>query len=505
MNVNFKRHSVDLSLSNRDINIGVELNRNVDLHLNCKEIDVSMKLTKDIGANLSIESIAAPEQIKELTGPLPLSFRTISDNPLIDWRITGAAGGVGKIGINYLKQVERSMPDGTYGLRVYTTPSWITTRTGTVNSGQATAIGFNFHKSDNSNILPSDVGKMYIMAGEGDPKTEGVELDVFQGGVKPNGDYNRDYWITRYGDDGSGTTVLYADADTGYIPIRCGTAVFALQPNTSYSFKRVGGASDVEIQYTTAKGRADLNISWSNISGLNSIPGDTLPQKSIEQWTTVSGYNRYWYTSTSSVILDSRPATFEHCAYYADLKAGSSYKVIAEYYGDNQWQSTRILDDQTPYMALVSEDNVQILSKTSIFRGSTKFQHEEYGFSLGVDTRVGLYFKAIPKYNTIGFVRFMIVDSSVNAEPFTVRDGSDTISGETCWEPYHVTLPLTIQNGEQSATVTIDLGTDLLGADDVIDFAASQTTIPTFAGGVNTITVDSDIQPSEMYIKYKKY
>lgn len=504
MIVDFKEQSVDLSLSIRDINVSAGLKNDVDLNLDCKVINVNMALSSDISTSLSIESIAEPEQIKELTSSLPLSFRTTTEAELLDWSIRGAAGGVGKTDGNYLKQVECSMPDGTYGLRVYTTPSWITTRTGTVNSGQATAIGFNFHKSDNSNILPSDVGKMYIMAGEGDPETDGVELDVFQGGVKPNGDYNRDYWITRYGDDGSGTTVLYADADTGYIPIRCGTAVFALQPNTSYSFKRVGGASDVEIQYTTAKGRADLNISWSNISGLNSIPGDTLPQKSIEQWTTVSGYNRYWYTSTLSVILDSRPATFEHCAYYADLKAGSSYKVIAEYYGDNQWQSTRILDDQTPYMALVSEDNVQILSKTSIFRGSTKFQHEEYGFSLGVDTRVGLYFKAIPKYNTIGFVRFMIVDSSVNAEPFTVRDGSDTISGETCWKPFHVTLPLTVQCGDQFAMVTIDLGTDLLYASDSIDYATSQTAIPTFAG-VNTIAIDSNVAPTQMYIKYKKY
>ncbi len=477
--------------------------QSIDLNLNCKEINIGMKLTKDIGTSLSVDSIAAPEQIKELTSPLPLLFRTTTDAVLLDWSIRGAAGGVGKIGVNYLKQVEHTMSDGTYGKRVYQTQSWITTRTGTFNSGQATAIGFNFHRSDNSTIVPADVGKMYIMIGDGDPETEGIELDIFQGGVKPNGDYDLNYWITRFGDDGSGNNVLYANNDISYIPIRCGTAVFRLKPDTDYSFARVGGDTDIEIQYTTAKDRADLSISWSNLPGLNSIPGNNAPQKTTEQWTSVSGYNRYWNSSTSYAILDSRPATFEYCSYFADLKAGS-YKIIAEYYGDNQWQSTRILDDQTPYMALVSEDNVQILSKTSIFRGSTKFQHEEYGFSLGVDTRVGLYFKAIPKYNTIGFVRFMIVDSSVNAEPFTVRDGSDTISGETCWKPYHVTLPLSIKCGERTATVTIDLGTDLLYANDSIDYATSQTAIPTFAG-VNTITVDSNIPPSAVYIKYKKY
>ena len=64
MIVDFKEQSVDLSLSNRDININAGLRNNVNLNLDCKEININMKLNRGIGTNISIESIAAPEQIK---------------------------------------------------------------------------------------------------------------------------------------------------------------------------------------------------------------------------------------------------------------------------------------------------------------------------------------------------------------------------------------------------------------------------------------------------------
>ena len=160
--------------------------------------------------------------------------------------------------------------------------------------------------------------------------------------------------------------------------------------------------------------------------------------------------------------------------------------------------------DNTPYMALVSEHNTQIIPKQMIFQGDSIFHHEEYDFVLTSDTKVGLFFKSIQKWNAVGLVRFMIVDYDVRAEPFVSRDSNGVITGDTTWKPYHVTLPLSIKCGERTATVTIDLGTDLLYASDSIDYATSQTTIPTFVG-VNTITVDSDIQPSEGHIKYRKF
>lgn len=479
--------------------------KSVDLNLSCKEINVNMKLNKGIGTSISIESIAEPEQIKELTGSLPLSFRTTIDEPLIDWRIKGAVGGVGKLGKNYLKQTERTMPDGIYGKRVYTTTSWSSARTGTFNSGQATALGFNFHKVGNVNLTPTNVGKMYIVEGNANPVTEGVELDVFQGGISAKGDAEGIYWNLRYGDDGSGNDVIYSTGDSNYIAIRCGTAVFRLKPNTNYSFARVGGDNDVEIQYITGKDSADLDISWKLISSLNSIPSDTAPNKNTEQWTTVSGYNLFWMNTVNWYqYLDSRPATYEYCAYYADLKAGH-YKVVAECYGSaSDWGVSHIYDDQTPYMALISEDNTQIIAKRSIFQGTGKWHHEEYEFTITSDTKVGLYFKAINKPDKYNVVRFGIFDYDTPNVQFTVRDGQGTLSGVSCWEPYHYEIPLTIRSGENSTTIVIDIGTSPLGENDTVDFTGTHITVPTYFGK-NIITVGTDIQPSEMYIKYKKY
>mgnify|MGYP007092152194 CR=1 FL=1 len=440
-------------------------------------------------------------KVRELTGTSPLSFVSNGDD-LLDWRIRGASGGVGKIGINYLKQTERTMPDGTYGKRVYQTNSWISSRYGTFNSGQATTIGFNFHKSDNGTITPSDVGKIYIAEGDADPETEGDELDIFQGGVTAKGDYDLQYWVFRYGDDGSGETVIYNNADTSYIPIRCGTAIYKLKPDTNYSFVRVGGDSDIEIQYTTAKDSADLRINWELVQRLNSIPGNSPPDKNIEQWTVVSGYNHYSTSFAGADSLDSRPAIYDFCAYYADLKAGH-YKVVCECYKcTSNWGKSHIYGDQTPYMVLINEDNIQIIPKTQIFQGNEKWYHEEYEFTLTTDTKVGLYFKAINKYGYNNVVRFGIFDYDTPTEEFTVRDGQGTLSGVTCWQPFRVTLPLIIQWGEQSQNVEIDLGTSLLGENDVIGYSDTGTHIPTYSG-MNTIYVNTENKPSEMYIKYK--
>lgn len=439
---------------------------------------------------------------REKTGKLPMVIYS-DGTSLLDWSIRGAVGGVGRLGKNYLKQIERTMPDGTYGKRVYTTASWSSARTGTFNSGQVTAIGFNFHKSDNSNLTPLNVGKMFIMEGaSGDPETEGVELDIFQGGVTAKGDYDLQYWVLRYGDDGSGDNVIYENNDTNYIPIRCGTAVFRLKPDTDYSFARVGGDNDIEIQYTTAKNSADLRIDWAKISGLNSIPGNLAPEKSVEQWTVVNGYNYYNTSFSGSDALDSRPATFDYCAYYADLKAGH-YKVVCECYGTKDtWKSSHIYNDITPYIALISENNAQIIPKTRIFQGAGKWHHEEYDFTLTADTKVGLYFKAVKIYGTVGAVRFGIFDYDTPNVQFTVQDGQGTLSGVTCWEPYHYEIPLTVRSGNNSTTVTIDAGTFPLSENDTIDFATAHVTVPTYSGK-NIITADTETQPSEMYVKYK--
>ena len=441
--------------------------------------------------------------MSEISGALPITFNSTGDD-LTAWSLTSASERLGiRVGKNYLKQTERTMPDGTYGKRVYTTTSWSSARTGTFNSGQATAIGFNFCKVDNGSVTPANVGKMYIVEGSADPETDGVEIDVFQGGVTSKGDSNdpSTYWVLRFGDDGSGNNVIYSNSDTNYIPIRCGTAIYRLKPNTDYNFERVGGDSDVKIQYVTAKESADLDISWKLISSLNSIPSDTVPNKNTEQWTLVTGYNRFWMNTTSWYqYIDSRPATYEYCAYYADLKAGH-YKVVAECYGSaSDWGVSHIYNDQTPYMALISEDNTQIIAKRSIFQGSGKWHHEEYEFTITSDTKVGLYFKAINKPDKYNVVRFGIFDYDTPNVQFTVHDGNGTLSGVSCWEPYKVELPITVQSSSgDTTTVNVDLCADYIYPGRTVTSSMSPTVIPTYYGR-NVITCD--LGSPVMYAQY---
>ena len=452
-----------------------------------------------------VDSIAPPNPIHELTDVLPLEFKSVGES-LIDWRITGAAGGVGKLGRNYLRQVESSMPDGTYGKQVNAVYSDSTARTGTFNSGTATNISFRFNAND-SPITPADIGKIVLSDGENE-----TELEIFSGHIGSLWiDEDGGYPLTvQCGDDGTGRIVVYASGDLPALGKWCYTKKVDIMPNTDYTFERIGGIENVKIQYITSKEVGHVNTAWS--APLKSIPGNQTPDKNVEQWTTMSSSRRYWETSTVYQPIDSRPALYNYCSYFADLPAGS-YKVIAEGYGNN-WGYTYMRNpdmsrDQTPYMALIAENDDVIIPRTMIFQDtSLQFHHEEYEFTISAPTKVGLYFKAInlARYDYGNCTRFMIVDYDVVAEPFDVDYDAEMnrLRGVTCWEPYRVTLPLTISNGSQSTTVTLDLGTDFLGADETIDFTSTHMSIPTYSG-INVISVDSGIQPSEMYIKYRKF
>lgn len=445
--------------------------------------------------------------IRELTGVPPLEFKTVSEE-LIDWRITGAAGGVGKLGKNYLRQVESSMPDGTYGKQVAAVLSNSTARTGTFNSGTATNIGFRFNAND-ANIAPSDIGKIVLSDGENE-----TELEIFSGHLRSLWiDEDGGYPLTvQCGDDGTGRIVVYESGDLSALGKWCYTKKVDITPDTDYTFERIGGIENVKIQYYTSKEVGSVNTLWSQPENLKSIPGNQTPNRNIEQWTTMNSSRRYWESSTVCTYLDSRPATYEFCSYYADLQPGR-YKVIAEGYGKN-WgytymRNTDMSRDQTPYMALIAENDDVIIPRTMIFQDtSLQFHHEEYEFTISVPTKVGLYFKAInlARYDYGNCTRFMIVDYDVQAEPFTVDiSGGGTLSGETCWEPYRYTLPVIVSNYNYSQfrKVEFDLGTSPLGANDTIDFATTHIPIPTFIGK-NKITVDTEITP-EIYLKYRRY
>lgn len=437
----------------------------------------------------------------EQTGTLPLTFDA-DGTDLIDWSITGAAGGVGKLGKNYLKQTEITLPSGSYGERVFTTSSWIPGRTSSFNSGQATTIGFNLHKSDNSNITPANVGKMYIVEGDGDPETEGVELVIFQGGISPKGDDNNPsiYHLMRYGDDGYGNTQQFMTGqDAAYIPIRCGTALLEIKPNTTYTFARVGGDNDVEIQFTTGKGTRTVSVEYVD-TGVPAIPdgGETTVEEA--QWCRMTASEHYYSVRNGGQIpIDNRAECYDNCTAFANLPAGH-YKVIAEaIIKDASKQKTVLYGDDVPYFMLINEDNNKVINKTQIFVTTTLWNHEEYDFTLTAATKVGLFAKAYFSGGT-ALVRFMVVDYDTVAVPFDIVTTYGQLTGSSCWEPYSAILPLTITSGASSTTVTIEL-THLLYADDTISLSSTSVSIPTYAGS-NTLAADTDVQPSEVRIKY---
>ena len=95
----------------------------------------------------------------------------------------------------------------------------------------------------------------------------------------------------------------------------------------------------------------------------------------------------------------------------------------------------------------------------------------------------------------------MIVDSNVEAVYFETT-GADPaqMQGYSAWEKYQVTLPVTITCGNESQTITFDLGDEILYEGDSISKTSTGIELPTYVG-LNTITTGSENQPF-VYIKY---
>ena len=328
--------------------------------------------------------------MSELSGIFPLAFVSSGDD-LSAWSLTSTTERIGvRVGKNYLRQVESSMPDGTYGKQVKAVYSDSTARTGSFNSGNATNISFRFNAND-SPITPQDIGKIVLSDGENE-----TELEIFSGHIGSLWIDEGNYPLTvQCGDDGTGRIVVYASGDLPALGKWCYTKKVDITPDTDYTFERIGGIENVKIQYVTSKEVGRVNTTWGQPEYLKSIPGNQTPDKNVEQWTTMDSSRRYWETSSVYTYLDSRPATYEYCSYFADLPAGH-YKVIAEGYGNN-WGYTYMRNsdmsrDQTPYMALIAEDNTEIIPRRMIFQDtSSPFHHEEYEFTISEPTKVGLY------------------------------------------------------------------------------------------------------------------
>uniref|UniRef100_UPI001565FCC3 hypothetical protein n=1 Tax=Ruminococcus flavefaciens TaxID=1265 RepID=UPI001565FCC3 len=227
-------------------------------------------------------------------------------------------------------------------------------------------------------------------------------------------------------------------------------------------------------------------------------------------------------------VDDYRSPTYANCNWYAKLTAGT-YKLIAECanpYGitvrvpnlDSIYRNDSALPgNHIPRYDLVdSSGNILIEVTWENFFGSgnqRRWTRKESVFTVTEDTDVGVFSKmfqydssyAVDNITPYLVFRYMIVPADTPASQFSVTlpiTGEPEITGESCWEPYKMVLPLTVRCGERSAAVAIDLGKNLLGENDTVSFSSTHTTIPTFKG-TNIITAETEIQPSEMYIKYR--
>ncbi|MCR4793745.1 MAG: hypothetical protein K5898_00920 [Ruminococcus sp.] len=475
---------------------------------------------------------------RELTHTFPFHFRS-DGTSLLDWSITGSAGGAGKVGKNKLKQKTAPIPNGAVGT-IETDSGWYTEST--AHQGITFTTGDNIIKgsltirhSDNSDIsASSQIGDIMLVEGDIIPTAYDADTNLYSGTI------NQGYYM----DEESGVRVRelgYSQsmATTVSLSIRCCSDYFSLKPNTTYSVKLFNSAyNDIQFVVNTYSAPGTITPKFVAVGG-KSIPENGTFVTDTEQWVELTCSHRRTKEYEISLPFDMRPIEYEYCESFADLKAGT-YKLMIDVWGNNRWyvgsstgydigfQSyTGCTADNwdwegtnlTEWFTLLSEDNTAIIPKTDIFEAGTvkykaqnagapfpNYYHREFTFTLSEDTKVGLFHRAY--YNSVTndyppYFRFMIVDSDVEAEAFATTGVSpEDMAGYSAWEKYNVTLPITISSGTQSRTVAIDLGDSFLGAGDTVSFADTHITVPTYSG-INVITADTDIQPNSMYIKYR--
>lgn len=250
-------------------------------------------------------------------------------------------------------------------------------------------------------------------------------------------------------------------------------------------------------------------ISYSYMVSGPSIPGGGEFSSEHEQWLT-STYSKIITSGSNRMGIDDRTMSYNTCQFRFRLSAGS-YKLIleafdhsgqwlsdklSEYPSSNGWRGTPIIVLLTPESEVIIEEEFD----KSLYQGDT-FIHLEYPFTISESMEVGLFFKGMG-HNIASeeFVpRFMVVPPDTVAEPFIVTVGSRTYEGVSCWEPYNLTLPIQVTGESEASEIVIDLD-EYLDQDDIISMTSTGIAIPTY-NGINTINVDSEVAPSEMYIK----
>lgn len=492
-------------------------------------------LSDDVRRNMIARKLNFGES--ELTGALPLRFRS-DGAALLDWSITGAAGGVGKLGKNYLKQKTTSIPNGAAGTFISGGDAWLDVLNGitfTTTAG-TTRIGMLFHIIGNGSILPTGVGDIMLVEGSAIPTAYNDETNLFSKSIiqgcyqTTNDTFVAGTQLLYAGDDGKGGTHNYSST-AEFIQTRCKTYSQRVKPNTTYSVRVFNSSyNNLEVALYLLSEPGAIAPQFVALSGQKSIPDNGTFAANDEQWVGLA-YSDYRTVTIGQCPVDTRPMTYDYCESFADLKAGT-YKLMIDIWGNIRMSDnitigfqdyTGCVDDNwngdqsgiNEFFALIKEDDTFAIQKTNILEnGISKrskeapypnYYHREFTFTLDNDTKVGLYHKAYytsTVYAYPPYFRFMIVDSDVAAEAFTTTNVSPAnMSGYSAWEKYSVSLPVNISSRGQTQTVTVDLGDSFLGAGDTISLADTHVSIPTYSD-VNVITVDSEVQPSEMYIKY---
>lgn len=505
-------------------------------------MDVKLKKFSLLEPNVKVKAIInidTPIPIQEKSGILPLEFNTVS-NELIDWTITGAAGGVGKLGKNYLKQKTTSIPNGAAGTFISGGDAWLDVLNGITftTTANTTRIGMLFHIIGNGSVLPTGVGDIMLVEGSAIPTAYDAETNLFTESVMQgcyqttNDTFVAGTQLLYAGDDGKGGTHNYSST-AEFIQTRCKTYSQRVKPNTTYSVRVFNSSyNNLEVALYLLSEPGAIAPQFVALSGQKSIPDNGTFAANDEQWVGLA-YSDYRTVTIGQCPVDTRPMTYDYCESFADLKAGT-YKLMIDIWGNIRMSDnitigfqdyTGCVDDNwngdqsgiNEFFALIKEDDTFAIQKTNILEnGISKrskeapypnYYHREFTFTLDNDTKVGLYHKAYytsTVYAYPPYFRFYIVDSDEEAETFTTTDVSPAnMTGYSAWEKYNVSLPINIYCEGQTQTVTFDLGESFLSEEDSISFADSQITIPTYVG-TNTISADSTIQP-EMYIKYRRF
>lgn len=485
--------------------------------------------------------------IRQKADYTPFNFESLSTT-LIDWNISGTVDGVGKLGKNYLKPRLEAIPNGAAGTWLSYAPAYVNAITGfTVNSGNATLLLFQIRHTDDSAILPSHVGDIMMVEGSTIPSAYDADTTMYKKTIMQGNIMNHNATSARVagetqelyqGDDGGGGYVEYYNAAAS-VPIRCKTYSIPVEPNTDYSIRVFNSLyNDIEFYtcYYSEPGTITPTISSMTPYAKKSIPGNSTFVAADEQWLTLACSHSRHPEYYASLPCDVRPLTYEYCDHYATLKAGT-YKVMIDAWTDNifwgsggNWcgfdEYKGCVYDNFNYsgqqgnewLALLEENNTVILQKQDLLptitsravkiEGATSplptYFHKEIEFTIDHDCKVGLFHRAYYKTNSTdipAYFRFMIVDSTVEAVYFeTTGVYGAQQSGYSAWEKYQVTLPVTISCGDESQTITFDLGDEILYEGDSISKTSTGIELPTYVG-LNTITTDSENQPF-VYIKY---